>query len=74
MIVKPSKLRALRLLGIISKGQHMAEPEVHMRRVRSVVLESKEPVFAHLDGEVIKASRFEAKSLPGALRVRVPKA
>ncbi len=72
-IVKPPKLRALRLLGLVSKGEHMAQPEAHMRRVRSVVLESDEPVFAHLDGEVIKAARFEARSLPGALRVRVPK-
>ncbi len=72
-IVKPSKLRALRILGMVSQGQHMTQPEVHMRRVRSIVLESQEPVFAHLDGEVIKATRFEAKLLPGALRVRVPK-
>jgi diacylglycerol kinase (ATP) len=72
-IVKPSKLRALRLLGIISKGQHVGLPEVSMHRVRSVILESKVPVFAHLDGEVMKAARFEVQSLPGALRVRVPK-
>jgi diacylglycerol kinase (ATP) len=73
MIVKPSKLRALRLLGMVNKGQHASQPEVHMRRVRSIVLESQEPVFAHLDGEVIKASRFEAKALLGALQVRVSK-
>jgi diacylglycerol kinase (ATP) len=73
-IVKPPKMRALRILGMVSKGQHVTQPEVHMRHVRSIVLESKEPVFAHLDGEVIKAARFEAKILPGALRVRVPKA
>ena len=72
-IVKPSKMRALRILGMVSKGQHVTQPEVHMRHVRSIVLESQEPVFAHLDGEVIKASRFEAKILPGALQVRVPK-
>jgi diacylglycerol kinase (ATP) len=73
-IVKPPKLRALRLLGMVSKGQHVTQPEVSMRRVRSIVLESQEPVFAHLDGEVVKAARFEATSLPGALLVRVPKA
>ncbi|HEY7355743.1 MAG TPA: diacylglycerol kinase family lipid kinase, partial [Ktedonobacterales bacterium] len=73
-IVKPSKLRALRILGMVSKGQHVTQPEVHMRHVRSIVLESQESVFAHLDGEVIKAARFEARLLPGALRVRMPKA
>jgi len=71
MIVKPPKLRALRLLGMVSKGQHVTQPEVQMRRVRSVTLASQAEVFAHLDGEVIKAARFEAQSLPGALRVRV---
>lgn len=71
-IVKPSKMRALRILGMVSKGQHVTQPEVQMRRVRSIVLESQEPVFAHLDGEVMKASRFDVKILPGALRVRVP--
>jgi diacylglycerol kinase (ATP) len=74
MIVKPPKLRALRLLGMVSKGQHITQPEVHMRRVHSVTLESKEQVFAHLDGEVIKAARFEAVSLPDMLRVRVVRA
>jgi diacylglycerol kinase (ATP) len=74
MIVKPSKLRALRILGMVSTGQHTVQPEVKMRRVRSVLMESRDTVFAHLDGEVIQANRFEARSLPGALRVRVPKA
>ncbi len=74
MMVKPPKLRALRILGLVSKGEHTTLPEVTMRRVRSVVLESREPVYAHLDGEVIKSTRFEAHVLPGALRVRVPKA
>jgi diacylglycerol kinase (ATP) len=73
MIAKPSKLRALQLVGIIKKGQHVGLPEVSMRRVRAVVLESREPAYAQLDGEVIQATRFEVNMLPGALRVRVPR-
>jgi diacylglycerol kinase (ATP) len=73
MIVKPSKLRAVQLVGIIKKGEHVDLPEVSIRRVKSVVLESREPAYAQLDGEVIKGTRFEVKSLPGVLRVRVPK-
>ncbi len=72
VIVKPPKLRALQLLGMVSKGQHARQPEVSIRRVRSVILESNEPVFAHLDGEVMQNTRFEARSLPGVLRVRLP--
>ena len=52
----------------------MGLPEVSMRQVKTVVLESREPAYAQLDGEVIQDTRFEVKMLPGALRVRVPKA
>ncbi len=73
MIVKPSKLRAIQLVGIIKRGEHVGLPEVSIRRVKSVVLESREPAYAQLDGEVLQDTRFEVKALSGALRVRVPK-
>ncbi|HLV97487.1 MAG TPA: hypothetical protein VKT82_02315 [Ktedonobacterales bacterium] len=69
-LAKPSKLRVLRVLGIIRKGQHHTLPEITLRRVRSGVLESRALIFAHPDGEVITATCFEVTSLPGALRVR----
>ena len=69
-IWKPSQLRALRLLPMIEKGGHLNEPEVTRARVRSVTLESAAPIHAHLDGEVITGSRFEAHIVPGALLVR----
>jgi diacylglycerol kinase (ATP) len=67
---KPSKLRALRLLPMIEKGRHLNEPEVTRTHVRHVTLEAATPIHAHLDGEVITASRFEARIVPGALLVR----
>lgn len=73
-IVKPSQMRALRLLPLVEKGQHVDQPEVTRRRVRSLEMEAKQPIFAHLDGEVITAARFEVRILPGALRVRQPHA
>lgn len=69
-IVKPSQMRALRLLPLVEKGQHVDQPEVTRRRVRSLEMETKQPIFAHLDGEVITAARFEVRIFPGALRVR----
>jgi YegS/Rv2252/BmrU family lipid kinase len=72
LIWKPSQMRALRLLPKVEKGQHISEPEVKRLRVRTVTLEAEHPVYAHLDGEVITASRFEARILPGALLVRQP--
>jgi diacylglycerol kinase (ATP) len=69
-IIKPSQLRALRLLPLVEKGRHINQPEVTRRRVRSLEMEAQGPIFAHLDGEVISAARFEVRILPGALRVR----
>ncbi len=71
-IWKPSLPRALRLLPMVEKGRHLTQPEVKRTRVRAVTLEAKQPIFAHLDGEVTKASHFEARILPGALLVRQP--
>ena len=38
--------------------------------VRRATFEATTPIYAHLDGEVIRAQRFEAHILPGALLVR----
>jgi diacylglycerol kinase (ATP) len=69
---KPSQLRALRLLPLVEKGQHLDQPEVTHRRVRAVTMTSAAPIYAHIDGEVMRAERFEARVVPGALRVRQP--
>lgn len=67
---KPPLGRALRLLPKVEKGLHLTEPEVTHTRVQHIILESATPIHAHLDGEVITGSRFEARILPGALLVR----
>jgi diacylglycerol kinase (ATP) len=72
MIWKPSQLRAFRLLPLIEKGKHLNEPEVKRMRVQRVTMLAKQPIHAHLDGEVISADRFDARILPGRLRVRQP--
>ena len=71
-ITKPPWLRALRLLPLVEKGQHLDQPEVSRQRVRHVLLEARQPIHAHLDGEVITGQRFEARILPAALQVRRP--
>jgi diacylglycerol kinase (ATP) len=72
LIDKPRKLRALRLLPKVEKGEHITEPEVHRRLVHTVSFEARQTTYAHLDGEIIRAQRFEARILPGALLIRVP--
>ncbi len=69
-ISKPSQLRALSLLPMIERGAHLHEPEVKRMLVRRATFEATTPIYAHLDGEVIRAQRFEAHILPGALLVR----
>lgn len=69
-IWKPSQLRALQLLPMVEKGKHLGQHEVKRARARAVALVSAKPIYAHLDGEVITAATFDARILPGALRVR----
>ena len=72
LIDKPGKLRALRLLPAVEKGTHITEREVHRFRVQTVTFAAQKTLYAHLDGEIIRANRFEARILPGALLVRLP--
>jgi YegS/Rv2252/BmrU family lipid kinase len=72
LVWKPSQLRALQLLPMVEKGTHIDQPEVKRARVQAVNLVSAKPIYAHLDGEVITASSFEARILPQALLVRQP--
>lgn len=69
-IDKPSQLRALRLLPAVERGEHVGEPETRMFRARMAVLESEVEIYAQVDGELIRARRFEISSLPGALWLR----
>ncbi len=64
-------LRALRLLPVVKKGEHANEPEVAFSKARSVHIESRKAVNAQMDGETMQATTYDARILPGALRVRV---
>jgi diacylglycerol kinase family enzyme len=70
LIWKPSQLRALRLLPMVEKGKHTDQPEVRRLRVRAVTMASAQTIYAHLDGEVMRADRFEVSIMPDALLVR----
>jgi diacylglycerol kinase family enzyme len=70
IIHKPSQRRALSLLPLVEKGKHIDQPEVQRLRVRAVAMQADQPIYAHLDGEVMRAPRFDVSILPGALLVR----
>lgn len=64
-------LRALKMLPIVKKGEHLGLPEVTFYRARSLSIESRNPVNVQMDGETTCASHFAIEMLPGALLVRV---
>lgn len=64
-------LRALRLLPVVQKGEHLGQPEITFYRARSVHIESRKPVSVQMDGETTSALCLDAQILPGALCVRV---
>ena len=64
-------LRALKLLPTVQKGEHTNLPEATFYRAKSVYIEARQPIYMQMDGEIGRASSFEARILPGALQVRV---
>ncbi len=67
---KPKQSRALRLLPMVERGQHVGQPETHMFRARHILLESAKEIYAQLDGELMLSRRFDVTILPGALWLR----
>lgn len=67
---KPRQSRALRLLPMIERGQHVNQPEAHIFRARHIMLEAEEEVHAQVDGELMRARRFDVTLLPGAIWLR----
>lgn len=72
LVEKPRLTRALRLLPRIERGVHYGEPEVHHFHTQSITLHAEHPLYAHVDGEVIRDARFHVRLQPGMLLVRHP--
>jgi len=63
-----SRLRILRLLPKLIRGEHIGQPEISHAGAHRVTIEAAEPVPSHLDGEVGESeSLFEIEILPAAL-------
>lgn len=70
---KVSLPEVLRLLPTVLRGTHTGHPKIHTARAREVAVELEEPLAAHVDGELLPpSSRFEARVVPGSLRVVAP--
>ncbi len=64
-------LRALKLLPIVKKGEHIGIPEVHFFQAKKVQVASQTQVYMQMDGETTRARTYQAEILPSALQVRV---
>jgi diacylglycerol kinase (ATP) len=65
-IVRPvSRLRLVRLLPKVFRGEHIAEPEVHIEQGRSVIIDSP-GIVGYADGERIAPLPLRVDVLPGA--------
>ena len=71
MLCEPlSVFRRLRYLPVIEKGRHLSLPFIRYSLVQKIVIECKSELFAQLDGELIAASTFSFKIIPGKLIVK----
>ena len=66
VLCKPLPIfKRLRYLPQIEKGKHLHLPFIIHELVETVSIEAEKELFAHADGELIRAKKFELKILPG---------
>ncbi len=64
-------LRALKLLPIVKKGEHIGLPEVTFYLAQSVSIECQHCVDMQVDGETSNSNNYSVQNLPSALLLRV---
>jgi YegS/Rv2252/BmrU family lipid kinase len=67
-----SKLRCLRLLPTVFKGEHIHQPNVHVLRAAEVEISADRPFTLYADGDPIAELPVTVRALPSAVRVLVP--
>jgi YegS/Rv2252/BmrU family lipid kinase len=66
------KLRFLRLLPTVFKGEHVHQPSVSVVRATQVQISADRPFTMYADGDPIAELPATVRVLPGAVRVIVP--
>ena len=72
MVEDVPKLRFLRLLPTVFKGEHVRQRAVHVSRAREVVVTADRPFTMYADGDPIAELPATVGVLPGAVKVIVP--
>jgi len=69
-----SKLQMLAMVPKFMKGTHIHDRRVATERARHVIVSSEDPLYIHVDGEVLceEAHRVEATLIPSCLRIIAP--
>jgi diacylglycerol kinase (ATP) len=68
-----NRAEVLRLIPAALRGTLSQHRKVHTARAREIEIELSEEVPAHVDGEMLaRTSYFEARVLPGTLRILAP--
>ena len=63
IIGKINPFKRMQFLPVIERGEHLSLPFVQYNQVKDVVIKSKRPMPAHLDGEFLSAALFEVRCL-----------
>lgn len=64
VIGKIAPLNRMRYLPVMEKGEHLDLPFVQYYQSGRVVIESKQEIPAHIDGEYVCSNRYEIEVLP----------
>jgi YegS/Rv2252/BmrU family lipid kinase len=72
LIGQVPKLRFLRLLPTVFKGEHVRLGNVEVRHARAVEISADRPFTMYADGDPIGDLPLTVRALPGAVRVLVP--
>lgn len=67
-----SKLRVLRLLPTVFRGEHIRQPNVQILRARELEVSADRPFTMYADGDPIAELPVTVRALPSAVRVKVP--
>jgi YegS/Rv2252/BmrU family lipid kinase len=67
------KLRFLRLLPTVFKGEHVNQPNVEVVRARQIEITAERPFTMYADGDPIAELPVKVTALPSAVRVMVPR-
>jgi YegS/Rv2252/BmrU family lipid kinase len=73
LVAHAPKLRFLRLLPTVFKGEHIKQPNVEVLRAAEVEVSADRPFTMYADGDPIGELPLTVRALPRAVRVMVPR-